>query len=126
MVFQRQQFQDSLDNKRRNRARENRSQLRVLAQAEIPVAALTKSAEWDFFLSLLQAKIEALDEMLNAYQQALATDMVFDHVGLAAAKAGAMRVKVQIDTLQAVLELPKQIIETGKEAKLELVKYLDE
>lgn len=119
----RERFQESLEKKKRDLVHQDRTQLRVLAQAEVPASALTKSPEWNYYLSLVEAKVEELEESLNTLQRALATDMIFDHAGLATNKAFAMRLKVQIDTLQAVLDLPRQIIEMGERAKLVLVQY---
>ena len=123
MPHEREDWQKLLERQHIDEVRKRRPELRVLAQAEVPAAALTRSVEWDFFLSLLQGKIEELDSSLTVLQGSLATEMVFDHGQLAANKAFAMRIKVQLDTLQSVLELPRQIIETGEKAKFELSQY---
>jgi hypothetical protein len=126
MAYERQQFKDSLEERKRQKVRESRTELRVLAQAQVPIESLTKSVEWDYFLSLLQAKIEELDIALNTYQQSQITDLDFSHQELAARKAIAMRFALQRDTLQAVLDLPKQILEIGEKARLELDRYDNE
>lgn len=123
MAPEREDFQKLVQKKRQQRVRENRTELRVLAQARVPVSALTKSTEWDYFLSLLQAKIEELDTALNTFQQSQITDLDFSHAELAQRKAIAMRFAVQRDTLRVVLDLPKQILEIGEKAKLELDQY---
>ena len=125
MQFERQQLRDLVTEKNRQRQRDSRTELRVLAQAEVPASALTRSGEWNYYLEIVQGKIEELEATLSTIQAALATDMAFDHATLAANKAYAMRLRVQIDTLKSALDLPKQIIETGEKAKLELVKYDD-
>ena len=94
-----------------------------MVQATLPVEAVTRSTEWNYLLEQLQAHVDELTEALTLQQQALASNIDFSYEGLANEKAAAMHMKVQIDTLQAVIAFPQQIMETGAQAKLELATY---
>jgi hypothetical protein len=115
-----------LEKQGRERAVRNEGELRRLAQAEVPVQALIGTAEWDYFLSLIQSQIEALEAALMQLRAANVLDLSFEHADLAAKKAQQMQIAVQIDTLEQVRDLPKQIIEQGRKAQLALHKYVEE
>jgi hypothetical protein len=110
---------------RREKVRHNETNLRQIAQAEIPMGVVTRSPEWKFFCEILQAKINDLDASIAALQESEATSPSFDPVEMARYKVEILRLTVQRDTLEQVMGLPKQIIEDGKQATLALEKYAD-
>jgi hypothetical protein len=125
MVYDRKKFQDDLEIKRREKVLRNERELRQIAQSEVPISAMTGSAEWDYFLSIVQGQIDALGAALMTLRAANVLDPSFEHADLAMRKAQQMQLAVQIDTLERVRDLPKQIIEQGEKAKLALHKYAD-
>jgi hypothetical protein len=126
MTFQRKQYQEALDRQKREHVRGNVTQLKQMAQAKVPAEAVTGSAEWDYLLSLIEAKIEELGNSLAVLGEASASDLTFSHEVMAQQKALMMQVKAQKDTLEAVRDLPKQIIEHGEKAQFALQEYTDQ
>ena len=97
-----------------------------VAQATVPMTALMGDPNWDFFLSMLQSKVEELATHLTALHDAQEHDMSCDPVTLSQQKARMMASAVQKATLEQVIALPKQIIEKGESARLVLEKYVEE
>ena len=126
MAFERTEFMKSIEASAQARARRNERDIQQTAQAEVPMTALTGMAEWDFFLSILQAQLEMLEESRMVLQDAADSDPSFAYEDLARLKAQKLQVAVQISTLRQVCELPKQIIEKGESARLVLEKYVEE
>ena len=119
-------FQKALENRKRQAFHRREKEIRQLAQAEVPMTAITSTKEWDYFLSLLQAQIDMLDNSLQAMEQGHVLDPSFSYEDMARQKALMMQVRAQKETLEEVLGLPKQIIEQGEKAKLVLRTYSDQ
>jgi len=126
MSLERADFQKTLEESRRERVRRRAREIRQVAQAAAPAEILTGSQEWDYFITLLQSQIDTLQKILMALRDSAASDLSFEHSDLARYKAQEMRISAQIDTLQQIIALPKQIIEQGEKAKLVLKQYADE
>jgi hypothetical protein len=124
--YERKEFSNHLRQQRVAKVRESKTQLRQVAQAELAIDVVTKSPEWDYFLSLLQSEVDQLDQMLEVLQQAYAREPSFSYEAMAERKAQLMQVSVQRDTLMHVLSLPKEIMEKGAKAKLALQDYSDQ
>ena len=122
----RERFQQSIEDRRGAEVRRRRPELQQIAQAEVPIKALTHDRNWNYFLSLLQAQVETLDRVLVALQESQIGDSSFEHAALAEHKARMGNVSVQRDTLQRIIELPQQIIEHGEKATLALHDYADD
>jgi len=116
----RQQFQEALERKQRERAKDRKADLNVLAQAQVPMVHLTQSKEWDYFLSLIQSKIEEVENTLAAIQEAFTFTPSFDPADMAAQKADMIRLAIQKHTMEAIVSLPAQIIAHGEKAKIAL------
>ena len=125
MGYARKEWQEHIEKSQKERARRNERELRQIAQSEVPIAAMTGSGEWDYFLSILQGQIDALSAALMTLRAGNVLDPSFEYSDLAARKAQEMQVAIQIDTLEHVRDLPKQIIDQGEKAKLALHKYVD-
>jgi len=97
-----------------------------LAQAEVPIAAVTGSVEWDYLLSLIQAKIEKLELALASMEEGHTLDADFSYESMVRQKVFMLQFRIQKDTLEKVRDLPKQIIEQGEKAKLALHEYTDD
>ena len=119
-------FRKDVEQKRRDGVKAHRREMRQVAQAEVPMSALTGSKEWDYFLSILQAEIDDLENGLLAMRDGGDLDPSFEYADLVRLKAQKMLTCVQIDTLQRVRDLPQQIISQGEKAKLALRQYADE
>ena len=126
MSYSRVEFEADLVKRRKQKVKERERDFQQMAQAAVPAAAVTGSAEWDFLLSLIQAEVERLDAVVAALTEAYATEPSFDPIKMSEAKASIQRAVVQRDTLQSIVTLPKEIIEKGEKAQLALQQYADE
>jgi len=113
-------FNALVKEKNRQKLVSQKTELRQVAQSVVPMHAVTNSAEWNFFLSLIQTKIEELAGILSALQESQVLDPSFDHAGLASYKAQMMRVAEQKRTLEMILELPSNIMKDGEKARFAL------
>jgi len=119
----RQEFQALLNGKRKAEVGDRRTDLRILAQATVPINVITHSTEWDFFLSILQAKIESIDASAKGITDAFTSSPSFDAAEMAKYKANLLRLAVSKATLESVMKLPAQILSDGERAQLELFKF---
>ncbi len=126
MAHERREFMKLVESKRAEGVLANQRNIQQVAQAEVPLTAVTGDANWDFLLSILEDQIQKLEANRLLLQDAADSDPSFAYEDLARSKAQKMQVSIQIDTLQRVRDLPKQIIEKGKQAKLVLAQYADE
>ena len=110
------EYQKRLETKKAEKAAEHRPQLQMLAQAEIKARNLTGDPIWDLFLSYLQAFLETTEDQQRAFESALTDSKTVDHAGILVAKIGAAECKSRVETLEAVISLPKDLIEMGQEA----------
>jgi len=120
MSHSRSAFDASVREARDKQAKGNRRELEQTAQAAVPIHALVGTKDWDYFLSLIQAKIDSLTAGLKGLQEAGANDPSYDHGTLAAHKAMTMQLSVQKETLEQIVALPKKIIEQGEKANFAL------
>jgi hypothetical protein len=125
MAFERREFQEFLSGRAIRDVQRRESELRQMAQAELPVKAVTQSAEWDYLLGLIQAKIEELGKTLDALQASQVSDPSFAHEDLAQKKALIIQVATQKDTLERVRDLPAEIFAQGEKAQLALRKLAE-
>jgi len=126
MTHSREEFVASIETRRKRKVRENERSFQQIAQAAVPAAAITGSKEWDFLLSLMQAEVERLDQVVQGLTEAYAIDPSFDPIKMSEAKAAIRIAVAQRDTLKSVMALPKEIIEKGEQAQLALQQYSDE
>lgn len=96
---------------------QRRRQITVLAQAEVLAENLTQVREWDLFLSYVQAGMNACDVECEKLRRRISDPMVVQTEEI-------MRLKVLLEgweqrrnAFQAVISLPKDLIEMGQEAK---------
>lgn len=94
--------------------------LSLLHQAALKEEAVTTSDTWNYYLTQIQA---VLNNATHYKQQLAASlespDLVnSDHVNYL--RSQLFIVNSRIETLEAVINLPKQIIEFGDQARLEL------
>ncbi len=122
---ERSDYQALLDRKVKEKAKANERGLRQLAQAVLPVDAVTKSEEWNYFLSLLQSELETLAVAINTLQEAQLTDPCFETAALARDKMVLMELNARACTLERVIALPQEIFEKGEKAKFALQEHLD-
>ena len=92
------------------------NELKGLAQEAPRMAALTGSAEWDFYLRYIEAQIQIAElEIEEKRNQAAGLVLLDESKAKAAALAGAI-LEARAATLREVIMLPKWLIEQGAKA----------
>jgi hypothetical protein len=122
----RAEFDRLLKRQAHDRVKDQERDLRQAAQATVPIDKLTHSEEWDYFVSIIQEEMNGTSALLDSLYEEMNTDTSFEPHIMAQRKAYAMRVAERRLTLEAILALPKQIMEIGENAKLALENLDDE
>ncbi|MEE8327060.1 MAG: hypothetical protein V3R58_08510 [candidate division NC10 bacterium] len=117
MVFDREEWETGLKQKRKELVRARKHELEVLAQSPIAMESLTGDATWDPFLQILQSKIEKATRALDLLKEQMVEAGLVDHEGLLQQKIQAKIFQTEIETLKDVIALPMQIRESGEQAK---------
>lgn len=91
--------------------------LKMIQQAAVKAELLTGDPVWDLFLTYLQHTIEETEAYkLNALD-ALVHPATVDHHSMLQAKIALAECNARITILEAVISLPKDLIEMGTDAK---------
>ncbi len=102
---------------RTERVREREPDLRLAVQREVPAKLLTGDPNWDFYCSLLQAKIDDADESLLRLKESLADPQKVDHQELILLKMHIAAEASYVRALREAIELPVDIANGGKKAR---------
>lgn len=94
--------------------------LQVIERAGLQARSLTGTEHWDFFLSVLQPKVEETEVFLTNAKEQLADPRVVDENHMRQLKLAAVIYAERLNILREVMELPKRIIEHGDKATLHL------
>ena len=105
------------------RERDRIPDLRQVAQAEVPMAALTGSPEWNVYLQVIQAMIEGAEGEAKAAIEALEDPEVMEPTELAKRKTRLLLRRQAIQTMTELRDLPRMLMEGGREAKKLLRKH---
>jgi hypothetical protein len=111
--------------KRDDRITERRSELKAVERAAISASHVTGDEHWDFLLSAVKAKIEALEGTREAALDLLKTSDDFTTEKLINQKLAVRLLGREIEALQWVIGLPKELMEQGDQAK-QLLGSVDE
>jgi hypothetical protein len=101
------------------RARHN---VEAVARAQVAMEALTGDANWDLFLSYVQAAIDETDRAIEAVKAALISPQLADPLLIMTAKLRAVELTSRAATLRTVIDLPKEIATLGNKARAILVR----
>jgi len=126
MAYARREFRESVERRQQADTREHATQLRQMAQAAVPIGKLTHSEEWNYFLSIVQESINRLGEELKALQAKSLSERTFEYTEMVQHKAQMIELVAQKLALEQVIDLPRQILEKGKDAQLKLDNLDDE
>lgn len=105
---------------RKRKPKVNGQHLEYLAQAEMMMQNLTGDQYWDRFLSYIQSALDGMKANLSGMEEALCSPSMVDPNEIMAAKLAIAAVGGRIESLEAVLALPKDIMETGERAREKL------
>ena len=87
------------------------------SQAVPPMESLTGDAGWDLYLSLIQAKIEKAQAHLEALQKEMLEQSTMGYEEMVQAKTRQLLVRQAIETYQECRDIPKVLLDQGREAK---------
>ncbi len=110
-------WQKRVDAKGAERAQEHRPVLKMLAQAEVKAGLLTGDPNWDIFLSYVQADVEFMEGLRDGFEAKIADPRTVNHEQIVLAKIGLAECTATINAWEAVISLPKDILEMGREAR---------
>lgn len=96
---------------------DQRPRFELLRQAAIRTELLTGNSEWDSFLGYIQAAMEGTEAQVQSWIELMSDPLIVDHDQIMRAKIVLAECKGRIDAWQAVIELPKDLIEAGNKAK---------
>ena len=99
--------------------------LQAIQQAAVKAEILTGDENWDNFLSYLQATTRNAAEARDRYMNEIASPLLVDGNEMRLKQIAIIRLNERIATLQAVMNIPKELKEGGKEASKDLEKLGD-
>ena len=125
MSFDRKEFLDTLAEKANQRKANSAPAMRVLAAASVVMEKLiTKSEEWNRFLSYIQGQIEKTRAQKESAHQKLADPSIWEPYQLNKLKSDLIAADAMITALEWVMQLPKALIDGGADAQ-EFLNKLD-
>ena len=84
----------------------------IIARAAIKAELVTRSEEWNFYLEIMQARLEETRKALDQIREAFFTDTSFDHSRLVVLKAQGMLAEERIRTLEEIMSIPQDIMKS--------------
>ena len=111
------EFKARTGDKKAEREAAHRPQLQMLARAEVNSRALTGDPLWDTFLSYLQAAVEQTEAQRDTFTATISDPKVVNGDQIMMAKTGLAECTGRLEAWNAVISLPKDLIEMGQEAK---------
>ncbi len=123
-MITRDEWGDRVATGKRENAADVRPQLEGLRQAAVKAELLTGNEHWNWFLSYIQDAIETTEKHRAAFQAVMADSKTVSHESLLEAKIGIAECSARIEAWKVVMELPKDFIEMGEQAK-NLIDRLD-
>ena len=119
MTGTREQFRELMKEKAKEKSKVNgqSGNLEFLVQAQVKMENLTGDQYWDRFLSLVQAGLDKMKAQEVSLRDALCSPGMVDPNDIMAIKLSLANVGGQIASLEMVLQLPTDIINSGEQAK---------
>lgn len=99
--------------------------LEFLVQAQVRMENLTGDANFDRFLTYLQSSSESMNALLEDLERRICDPATHDGTEIMELKLAIARMMGRVEAMNAVIELPKAIIETGERAR-ERLKVLEQ
>ena len=118
MTFERSDFDALNKTKVQQQVQNVLPQLRMMQQAAVSAERLTGVLQWDLFLAFLQGAIETTRKQLEAFQTAMNSPDLLDSQKVLQCKVSALRCAERIAAWEAVIALPKDLIELGEKAEV--------
>jgi hypothetical protein len=116
MSFGYDEFSALREEHRRKKVQEKAGDLRVVAQAVVPMSALTGDPHWDVFLQVLQGAIKQAEKSLAALDAHARGANDFSYKRLVELQVERRLLAERIKTIQEIRDLPKALKEEGEKA----------
>lgn len=121
----RQDFDTRVASLAHESTRKNKKNLQIIQRAALSAAQVTGDEHWDFFLSIVNEKIELKQAAMDEAVESLKTSDIFDPEEMINQKLAVRLLGREVEALQWVTELPKKLQEQGDTAD-ELLGTIDE
>lgn len=92
------------------------AELKGMAQEAPRMAALTGSAEWDWYLRYVEANIKMCERQIEVKRNQASSLVLVDEPAAKAAAVIATALESRAETLRELILLPKWIMENGEKA----------
>ncbi len=117
MTFTREQYQELVKEQGKERLNGQKPGLEYLVQAQVKMELLTGDQHWDIYLSWIQCSLEALRNQKTQLTDKLCDPNLVDPNAIMAVKLALADVSGQIIAIEAIIGLPKAIMESSEKAK---------
>ena len=117
MVFQREDYDSLVAERKKERINGQRVELQHLAQAEVMASALLGSPEWDYYLRLLQGAIDKSESQRDSWRNQLFDQASRTDEEIREILREALVCDVRAKAWRVALMLPTQIREDGAAAQ---------
>jgi hypothetical protein len=118
MTFDLSDYRKAGEAQKLSRNRTEAPKIVAAARAAVSAEAVTTSPEWNEFLTYLQESRNGFERILKANLERLADPRVITPDQIAAHRNEAIMAKASIVVLDAVMTLPKDLLEGRKRAAL--------
>ena len=116
MPFDRSDFTRSLAEAKAKQAQQTMESLRQMQQASVEAEKLTGDPMWDRFLTYVQAAIENTRRWVESMKAMLEDPNLVGADDVARIRINIMLGNERIRAWQAMIDMPKEMIEKGEEA----------
>lgn len=117
MTYERKDFLKLVAQRRGTEAVDRIPALEMMAQAAVAAENLTGYPEWDLFLSYIQAAIETTKGHQTSFDAILKDPLITDENELRRARIAYFQCAERVLAWEVVLQLPKDLKESGEKAK---------
>ena len=117
MSFVREEFQKLREQQTAARRLETVRVLQDQTQAVPPMESLTHNPHWGLFVKLIQGKIEKAAERLREMERMDLENPSVSYESMVESKTKRLLVRQAIETYTEVRDLPKALLEEGREAR---------
>jgi len=117
MTFEREDFERLRQSSLKDNYAKATSHLTLIKQGAVVGESMTGVQAWDTFLSFVQGAIDTTREQLDALNHTLASPDILDHDRMLSIKVSMIRCKERIAAWEAIVKLPKDLIEHGEQAQ---------
>ena len=124
MTFDREDWAKGYKARLQERMNGKRTELEHFMQAEVQAERLTGDPDWDIFLQLVQAGIERMQKLANELRRQLADPGTVNQDELMRLKISLADAEGHVRAWEATIQLPKDIKQSGEQAKT-LLERLD-